>query len=104
MNDDMEFGLRQYIIDIGDNILNALKKINDNGRGIVFVCDSDNTFYGTITDGDVRRHLINGGEINAGVTCIMNEKPYVISAPMDNSVDYIEIMRKKYYRNAGFVR
>lgn len=91
----MEERLEQYIIGKDKNILDALKKINDNGKGITFVCDKENNFYGTLTDGDVRRHLVGGGELNVSVVCIMNTTPCVIYAPKDNTIDYQAVMRKK---------
>ena len=87
--------LREYIIDINASILEALNKINENSREIVFVCDDKNIFYGTITDGDVRRHLLSGGEVKDGVKHIMNKNPYVIYYPRKEDIDYLKIMRDR---------
>ena len=87
--------LREYIVDTNTSILEALNKINENGREIVFVCDHESMFYGTVTDGDVRRHLLNGGEVRDGVALIMNKKPYVIYYPRREDVDYLTIMRDR---------
>lgn len=87
--------LWEYIVDINTSILEALNKINENGREIVFACDGEKVFYGTVTDGDVRRHLLNGGELKDTVECIMNKKPYVISYPRKVDIDYVKIMRER---------
>lgn len=87
--------LEEYIIDTKASLLEALNRINENGRTIVFACNEDKFFCGTVTDGDVRRHLLNGGSLSDCVACIMNVKPYVISYPRREDVDYLQIMRDK---------
>ena len=87
--------LQEYIVDINMSILESLNKINENAREIVFVCDEDKLFYGTVTDGDVRRHILNGGELNESVKQIMNKKPYVIYYPRKEETDYLKIMRDR---------
>ena len=87
--------LKEYIIDTKDSLLEALNKINQNGRAIVFACDEDKMFRGTVTDGDVRRRLLSGGKVSDCVACIMNVNPYVIACPLREDVDYLKIMRDK---------
>ena len=59
--------LSEYIINVNATVLETLNRINENGRGIAFVCDEETVFYGTVTDGDVRRFLLNGGEVGGSV-------------------------------------
>lgn len=61
---------------VGDNcsIIDAMKKINENTKGIVYVC-KDDVLCGSITDGDIRRHILNEGSISDSVTTIMNTTP-----------------------------
>ena len=89
--------LRGYIINTDANVLDALNVINQNGREIAFVCDEENYFYGTLTDGDVRRHLIHKGELDANVKRVMNRTPYVIHYPYDENIDYIKIMNDRKF-------
>ena len=89
--------LADYIVSPDKTVLDAMNIINQNGREIAFVCDEENVFLGTVTDGDVRRHLIANGEIGANVMCVANKKPYVIRYPRKEYVDYIDIMRKKSF-------
>ena len=46
-------------------IIDALKRIDANKDGFLIVLDS-NLVQGVITDGDIRRFLIQGGDINIG--------------------------------------
>ncbi len=41
-----------------DSLIEAMKIINENAMGIVFVVDEDNKLCGTVTDGDIRRALL----------------------------------------------
>lgn len=48
-----------FIIESNDTILNALRKIDCNKNGFLIVVDASETVIGVITDGDIRRILIN---------------------------------------------
>jgi len=70
--------LVEYIVGKECSIIDAMKKINDNTRGIVYVCEND-ILCGSITDGDIRRYILNKGSINDAVTSIMNRTPLFCS-------------------------
>lgn len=57
------------------SLAEALKKINNTGKGIIFIVDEDEKLCGSLTDGDIRRWLIKTGEINVSVGKIMNTTP-----------------------------
>lgn len=84
-----------FLIDKKNKVLDALKKINDSGKGIVFVCDENNLFYGTITDGDIRRHLIRGGSLNDTLEGVMNRTPFVAYENEKKDMDYYAFMRDR---------
>ena len=52
------------IIKCDTSVVKALAAINDSDLLTVFVVDEKNVMVGTLTDGDVRRYLINGGQLN----------------------------------------
>lgn len=52
------------IIKCDSSVVEALTAINDSDLLTVFVVDEKNVLVGTLTDGDVRRYLINGGQLN----------------------------------------
>lgn len=52
------------IIKCDSSVVEALAAINDSDLLTVFVVDEKNVLVGTLTDGDVRRYLINGGQLN----------------------------------------
>ena len=62
--------LNKVILNIEESILQALKKINLNGLGCVFIEDN-NKVVGVLTDGDLRRAIINESQTKKNI------KPYV---------------------------
>jgi len=55
------------------NLIDAWKKINENGKGIVFIIDESDKLVGVLTDGDIRNFLIKGNNLNASVDELMNK-------------------------------
>lgn len=51
--------LQDLCIEYNESIIDALKAIDANSSGILFV-QKNKIFYGTLTDGDIRRALIGG--------------------------------------------
>lgn len=59
-------------------IAEAISKINKIGLGIVFV-EANNQIIGSLTDGDVRRALLNGSTLDSIAYECSNKKPVVLS-------------------------
>jgi dTDP-glucose pyrophosphorylase len=59
--------LNQFIVNTDASIINAMSKIDKNAKGIVFVCEND-AVLATLTDGDIRRHILAGKSLTAPVT------------------------------------
>ena len=60
----------------GDSVRDAMKQLNMlSGESMtLFVVDDDDKILGTVTDGDIRRSLIEGGELNDRVVKVMNSR------------------------------
>lgn len=54
------------------SLIDALKAIRDNGKGIVFIVDKQIKVVGLLTDGDIRGHLLHGHGLEAPVRTLMN--------------------------------
>ena len=67
--------LEDYLIKPNTSIINAMKAIDKNTEGIVYVCDECLVLLGSLTDGDIRRYIIHGGGIDAPVSNIMTKTP-----------------------------
>ena len=63
----------KLLLKIGSSIKDALKIIDSNGLGLALVSDDSKYIYGTISDGDIRRYLLKGGQISDNINKCYNE-------------------------------
>ncbi len=75
--------IKKKIIDkitVGENttIKIAIKKLNQTGLQILLVVDSRNRFLGTLTDGDIRRSLLNKLSLDNKIEKIYFKNSFVI--------------------------
>lgn len=79
-------------------IKEALKIIDSGAKQIALVVDRDEKLLGTLTDGDIRRALLNNLSLDATVEAIMFKKPTLCSAE-DSKEKIIAIaMSKKLHQ------
>lgn len=71
--------LEQFIGNEKMFIVDAMKKIDENVKGILFVTDNSGKLCGSLTDGDIRRWIINTGDLSADISKIMNKNPQYLS-------------------------
>lgn len=55
----------------------AMRCINTNGVGIVFVVDEEKRLLGTVTDGDIRRGILDGSKVTDSIRSVANTDPVV---------------------------
>lgn len=87
----------KYIISEQATILDALQIINSLGRNealTLFVEDFNCKIIGTLTDGDVRRNLVNGKELTACVGEIANHK-FTYLTEYEYDVNQIHLAKEK---------
>ena len=56
-------------------LLDAVQAIEISPRRMTVVVDTKNQLLGTLTDGDIRRHLLVGGSLNDLASTAMNKSP-----------------------------
>ncbi|MCM1307109.1 MAG: nucleotidyltransferase family protein [Butyrivibrio sp.] len=115
--------LEQFTIDANAALLDVMKKIDENAKGIVYVVDAEGVLKGTITDGDVRRYILRNVNMSCtasevmhtGYKFIAKEEAYraktfmqanrITSVPIvdaDGRLDSIEFADgERYYKSAG---
>ena len=73
-----------------NSILEVIKNIQDSHYQICFIVDNNNCLIGSVTDGDIRRGLINGQSVDSAVSKIMNTTPIsILSAQSENEAHKI---------------
>lgn len=88
---------KDHIIPLSTKIKEALIRLNDlNLDNILFVVDSNNKLVGSLTDGDIRRALINGIEIESSVEKVIQKEPKYIIKGQDNLNKIIELRQGNF--------
>lgn len=59
------------------SVKEAWKKLSDNGYRVLFVVDAQGHLVGSVTDGDVRRWILQDGTLGADIAEVMKENPIV---------------------------
>ncbi len=57
------------------SIYNAMKMLQKTAEGCLIVVDAKNTFKGTLTDGDIRRYILKGNNINGNIKLAFKKQP-----------------------------
>lgn len=55
-------------------VRDAMRRLDQTARKIVFVCEGG-ILLGTLTDGDIRRHLLHGGSLDDAAITAANQAP-----------------------------
>ena len=59
-------------------LIEALKKLNKTAEKTLIVVDDSGRLLGTVTDGDIRRHIIKTGSLDGFVKDVYNKNPAVV--------------------------
>ena len=75
---------KKAIIDSNYLLKEAIQNLNKTALKVCFVYKKDK-FYGTLTDGDIRRGLIRGLQLNDKIDLIVNKKPaFILEKQLEN--------------------
>ncbi|PNL17482.1 N-acetylneuraminate synthase family protein [Micrococcus sp. FDAARGOS_333] len=85
----IERRLTPYLVFPEDSLLIALRKMTDNRDRIVFVVDSHGFLAGSLTDGDLRRWLLENPEASLDVPAAVAAFKSPATAPLDASHEEI---------------
>ena len=79
--------LKELVVSDAASIQDAMEVIDGNARGICFVVSEGNRLVGSVTDGDIRRALIEGVDKSESVERITNVK--CVSLPQNSEEQQI---------------
>ena len=65
--------MKNLFIQFDQSIKHALKKLNKSGKKCLVVVSDDEKFLGTLSDGDVRKAILNGQRITNSIQEIFNK-------------------------------
>ena len=84
--------LEGLVFDSRLTLKEAIHALNLNGAGILLIVDSDNVLTGTVTDGDIRRGLLKGMNLDAQVRDIEN-KDFLVVTPDIKKQQVLSLMQ-----------
>jgi len=61
-----------------NSIREVLRQVERGGKKIVFIVDDNNKLIGAISDGDIRRWILNNGDLSSNLTNVCNYNPKYI--------------------------
>ena len=73
--------IQEFIAKLPLTVVEAMSKIDGHAAeaGLVFLVDDSESLIGCITDGDIRRWILRGGELNAPAVDVMHKNPIYLS-------------------------
>ena len=75
------------------SIIEALRVLDSSAMQILIVTDNENRLLGTVTDGDVRRGILDGFSLEPPVFRVMNRNP--VTAKASSPREHILALMKK---------
>jgi len=84
--------LKRYVVDHRAPLREAMRCINDNWRELALVEDDEHRIVGLVTDGDLRRGLLSGLDLDAPVELVMSRNFRRVS-PHAGRAQVVDIMR-----------
>lgn len=70
----------KILVNKEDTIISVLEVLNESGTQFVAVVDADRKLLGAVTDGDIRRGLLRGIQIQDKVELVMNNAPKTLAS------------------------
>ena len=88
------FSQKKYTINLESTIRDSINLINQNSAQVSLVVDAGYKLLGIVTDGDIRRGILNGLSLEDSVTKIMTSKPATVDENCGRSKS-LELMNEK---------
>ena len=84
----------KVLISRTESLENSIKILHEGGCRIALVVDDDRRLLGTVTDGDIRRALIQNYSMKDTIAKVMNTEP-VTAKKTDTSKHILELMKNR---------
>jgi dTDP-glucose pyrophosphorylase len=74
----MNSNIQALLIHCNTDLRQAMKQLEVTEKKILFVVADGSKLYGTLTDGDIRRWILGGGELQETVDKLCNRRPFSV--------------------------
>ncbi|MDQ6623677.1 MAG: CBS domain-containing protein, partial [Verrucomicrobiota bacterium] len=90
--------LKKMLLPKGASIMAAIRAMDAIRCGIVLVVDEREKLLGVVTDGDVRRAILNGLELSTSLEEVMARDP-ILCRHRDGRAAAVELLKSERCRN-----
>jgi dTDP-glucose pyrophosphorylase len=89
--------MKDLTIKPDESVKDALGKLSVTGEKCLMVIDKDNKLLGTLSDGDIRKAILKGANVNTGIEQVFNQNPsYLVES------NYTKSEAKRLFLNNKF--
>ena len=92
----MKLNVKNLCINKDYTISKSMKKLTKLELDVYLFLSSDSEFVGTISDGDIRRSILKGFNINSSIERIYNSKPMFLKNDQNITKKINKLKNKKY--------
>lgn len=83
--------LKKYIGTADLSVIDAMQRIDENNRGILYIVDNRGKMQGSLSDGDIRRWIIKTGNLDATVGQVMYKNTrYLLENDYEKAQKYMD--------------
>lgn len=82
--------LDRYLVQAQTRVIDAMEKLDRGGKGFAAVVDDERRMIGVVTDGDIRRYILRGRDLNHPISEAMNRN--FVSLTPDEVDKHREVM------------
>lgn len=86
---------KDYILSEQAIVKDALSLIEKNEGKVALIVDGEQKLIGTVTDGDVRRGLLNGYNADSSVVNVMNKNPFSVNEKSEDGQAFNDMRARK---------
>ena len=85
--------MQPMCVGLEGTLFDCLKTINEGGQGVAFILDSDRKVVGCVTDGDIRRALIDSADLESTVIPKIMKSNFISVGPQADKNEVLNLMR-----------
>lgn len=93
---------KQVLIKVDTTLKEAIKQMDKVALQVLIVTNDENKLLGIVTDGDIRRAIINGIDFGTTISSLMTQKPIAMLSPA-NKNKALSLMKKYDIRHIPVV-
>jgi len=92
LNKMREFNLDDLLINKNLSTKDAMKRLDIVASKILFVVDNENKLVGSLSDGDIRRYILDGGNLDSLVSTSCNKNPFKMNIKSNRNVALLKML------------